>query len=53
MARARFPAVYAIVQLLLRAVSVAICIATLASASYATSRAGYGTGMIGAFIAVC
>ena len=53
MARARFPAVYAIVQLFLRAVSVAICIATLASAIYATSHGGYGTGMIGAFVAVC
>ncbi|KAK3897117.1 hypothetical protein C8A05DRAFT_39335 [Staphylotrichum tortipilum] len=51
MARARFPAAYAIIQLFLRGVSVALCIATLASASYATSRAGYGTGMIGAFIA--
>ncbi|KAK4035305.1 hypothetical protein C8A01DRAFT_17990 [Parachaetomium inaequale] len=51
MARSRFPAPYAILHLGLRFISVGLCIATLASASYATSRGGYGTGMIGAFIA--
>jgi hypothetical protein len=52
MARSRFPAPYAILHLGLRFISVGLCIGTLASASYATSRGGYGTGMIGAFIAV-
>ncbi|KAK4150794.1 hypothetical protein C8A00DRAFT_36582 [Chaetomidium leptoderma] len=51
MARPRFPAPYAILHLGLRFISVGLCIATLASASYASSRAGYGTGLVGAFIA--
>jgi hypothetical protein len=52
MARSRYPAPYAILHLSLRFISVGLCIATMASASYATSRGGYGTGMVGAFIAV-
>lgn len=51
MARARYPAPYALLHLALRFLSMGLCIATLACASYATSR-GYGVGMIGAFIAV-
>jgi hypothetical protein len=54
MARSRFPAPYAIFQIVLRTISLGLCIATLASASYATSRAGYryGRAMAGSFIAV-
>ncbi|KAH6621641.1 hypothetical protein B0J18DRAFT_231897 [Chaetomium sp. MPI-SDFR-AT-0129] len=51
MARARYPAPYALVHLVLRFLSMGLCIATLACASYASSR-GYGVGMIGAFIAI-
>ncbi|KAK4141734.1 uncharacterized protein C8A04DRAFT_30723 [Dichotomopilus funicola] len=51
MARARYPAPYALLHLVLRFLSMGLCIATLACASYASSR-GYGVGMIGAFIAI-
>ncbi len=53
MARPRFPAPYAIFQLVLRFISVGICVATIASASYVASHPGYGARVAGAFVAVC
>lgn len=50
--RSRFPAYWAIVQLSVRLISVALAIATLVVAIYASVRYEYGLPMIGAFIAV-
>ncbi len=53
MARPRFPAPYAIFQLVLRFISVGACVATIASASYVASHPGYGARVAGGFVAVC
>ncbi|KAL2173459.1 uncharacterized protein P884DRAFT_303427 [Thermothelomyces heterothallicus CBS 202.75] len=51
MTRPRYPAPYAILHLILRLISVCLCIFTICSAGYASFRAAYGTGMVGAFVA--
>ncbi|KAL2196966.1 hypothetical protein P885DRAFT_77448 [Corynascus similis CBS 632.67] len=51
MARSRYPVPYAILHLILRLISTCLCVVTICSASYASSKAGYGTGMVGAFVA--
>lgn len=53
MARLRYPAPFAVIQLILRFLSLAFSSSALIAAAYTTEKYGYGKAMIGAFIAVC
>lgn len=52
MARSRFPAPWAITQLVFRTISVGLSVATLISAIYSSVQYGYGRSMVGSYIAV-
>ncbi|OBT69105.1 hypothetical protein VE03_01376 [Pseudogymnoascus sp. 23342-1-I1] len=51
MARSRFPAPWAITQLFFRIVSVGLSSATFVIAIYCSAKYGYGSAMVGSFIA--
>lgn len=53
MARSRYPAPFAVIQLILRFLSLAFSSSTLIAAAYTSINYGYGRAMVGAFIAVC
>lgn len=52
MTRSRFPAPWAITQLVFRTISVGLSVATLIGTIYSSMQYGYGRSMVGSYIAV-